>query len=334
MPTQNDVAKLAGVSTATVSRVINARGVVTDDVKARVQQAIDALQYIPNAGARALALQRTGTLGAIIPTLNNAIFAEGINAFEHAARLLGYTFILAVSNEDPAQQSQQVMRMIERGVDGLLLVGNDHKPDVFTRLENTTTRHVCSWAFDARARAPNIGFDNALAMHAVVDHLLELGHQKIGILAGRSANNDRARERVRGVVDRLNYHGVAMPPQRIVEVEYSIRASRKAFWELINNDISAIICGNDVIAHGALLEALKMGLRIPDDLSITGFDDLELSAELQPSLTSVNVCAHDMGQQAAEALIAAVEQKTRVESRQLDTRLVVRQTTGLCVDGS
>lgn len=328
MPTQNDVAKLAGVSTATVSRVINERGVVTDDVKARVLRAIDTLQYIPDAGARALALRRSGTLGAIIPTLNNAIFAEGINAFERAARSLGYAFILAVSHEDPSQHAQQVMRMIERGVDGLLLVGNDHEPDVFTRLEKTGTRHVCSWAFDTRAMAPNIGFDNAQAMHAVVDHLLSLGHQQVGMLAGRSPNNDRARERIHGVVSRLNHHGVALPPRRIVEVEYSIRASRKAFWELINDDVSAIICGNDVIATGALLEALKMGLSVPDDLSITGFDDLELSAELQPALTSVHVGAQDMGEQAARALITAVENNAQVESSLLDTHLVVRQTTG------
>ena len=332
MPTQTDVAKLAGVSTATVSRVINERGVVTDDVRTRVQQAIDALQYIPNAGARALALRRSGTLGAIIPTLNNAIFAEGINAFERAAGSLGYTFILAVSHANPAEHAAQVMRMIERGVDGLLLVGNDHESDVFARLEKTATRHVCTWAFDARARAPNIGFDNAKAMHAVVDHLLDLGHRQVGMLAGRSQSNDRARERIQGVVSRLNHHGVAIPPQRIVEVDYSIRASRKAFWQLIDNDVSALICGNDVIAQGALLEALKMGLRVPEDVSITGFDDLELSAELYPALTSVQVGAQDMGEQAARALISAVENKTQVESQQLDTHLVVRQTTGPCAD--
>jgi len=332
MPTQTDVAKLAGVSTATVSRVINERGVVTEDVRVKVQRAIDALQYIPNAGARALALQRSGTLGAIIPTLNNAIFAEGINAFERAAGALGYTLILAVSHEQPSEHARQVMRMIERGVDGLLLVGNDHESEVFARLEKTATRHVCTWAFDMRARAPNIGFDNAQAMHDVVDHLLALGHRQVGMLAGKSERNDRARERIQGVVGRLNFHGVPLPPKRIVEVDYTIKASRKAFWELIDCDVSAIICGNDVIATGALFEALKMGLRVPEDISITGFDDLALSAELHPALTSVQVGAQAMGEQAALALIDAVEKGAPVQSSQLQTQLVVRETTGPCAN--
>ncbi len=330
MPKQTDVAKLAGVSTATVSRVINARGVVTEEVRQRVQSAIDALQYVPHASARALALQRSGTLGAIIPTLNNAIFAEGINAFERAAQLRGYTFILAVSHEEREQHAEQVIRMIERGVDGLLLVGNDHEPVVFERLEKAAVRHVCTWAFDEGARAPNIGFDNANAMHEVVDHLVSLGHRDIGVLAGIAAHNDRARERVHGIVKRLNYHGIALPASRIVEVAYSLRDSRRAFWQLIDHDVSAIICGNDVIAQGALLEALKMGLSIPGDLSIIGFDDLELSAELYPALTTVHVNAQRMGERAAGALIDAVENKTHVLSQQLDTHLVVRGTTGLC----
>ena len=330
MPTQSDVARLAGVSTATVSRVINGRGVVTSEVRTRVQQAIEALHYVPHAGARALALQRSGTLGAIIPTLNNAIFAEGINAFEHASRVRGYAFILAIAPDEPTAYLKQIMRMIERGVDGLLLVGNDHESVVFDRLEKAAVRHVCSWAFDPRARAPNIGFSNALAMRSVVDHLVELGHQKVGMLAGRSAYNDRARERIRGTTERLNHHGIALPPQRIIELDYSIRDSRKAFWQLIENDLSAIICGNDVIAQGAMLEALKMGLRLPDDLSITGFDDLELSAELSPALTTVHVNANRMGELAATALIDSVENKIAVASCELTTRLVARETSGTC----
>ena len=167
-------------------------------------------------------------------------------------------------------------------------------------------------------------------MRSVVDHLIELGHQKVGMLAGRSAYNDRARERIRGVTERLNYHGIALPPQRIIELDYSIRDSRKAFWQLIENDLSAIICGNDVIAQGATLEALKMGLQLPRDLSITGFDDLELSAELSPALTTVHVNANRMGELAASALIDSVENNTAVVSCELTTRLVARETSGVC----
>lgn len=330
MTTQSDVANLAGVSTATVSRVVNGHGVVTDAIRQRVEQAIERLEYVPNANARSLALQRSGTLGAIIPTLSNAIFAEGMNAFERVARSQGYAVILAVSQYDPVQHSDQVKRMIEQGVDGLLLVGNDHQPAVFERLAKAGMRHVCTHAFKPDAHAPNIGFDNAKAMYAVVDHLVELGHRHVGMLAARSSRNDRARGRIKGVISRLNHHGIALPPRCIVEVDSSLQQSRKALWEVINNDVSAVVCGNDVIAQGALLEALSMGLSLPDDLSITGFDNLELSAHLTPAITTVQINAASMAECAARELIAAIENKSDVKSCELSTSLVVRGTTGPC----
>jgi len=330
MPTQADVARLAGVSTATVSRVLNNRGVITPDVRKRVLDSINTLNYIPHAGARALAMQRTGTLGAIIPSLNNAIFAEGIHAFEHTAQQLGYTLILSVSQQDPEREQALVTKMIERGVDGLLLVGNHHDDTVFDRLERAGVRHVCTWAYDEQSRAPNVGFDNATAMHAVVDHLVVHGHRKIAMLAGITEFNDRAADRIKGAQHRLNSHGLSLPDRQVFQVPYSIRESRQALWSAIDSDISALICGNDVIAFGALLEAQKTGLRVPDDLSITGFDDLSLSAEMSPALTTVQVGAASMGDTAARRLVAAVEGKLAVVSAKLDTTLVVRETTGPC----
>ncbi|MFK7889882.1 MAG: LacI family DNA-binding transcriptional regulator [Granulosicoccus sp.] len=328
LPTQNDVARLAGVSTATVSRVVNGRGIVSPTIHDRVVQAIDTLQYVPNAGARALAMQRSGTLGAIIPTLNNAIFAEGINGFERVAQQLGYSLILSVSDPSSDWHAEQVRKMIERGVDGLLLVGNDHDQEVFERLDKAGVRCVCTWAFDEHARAPNIGFDNATAMYSVIDHLVEQGHRHFGMLAGMTATNDRARHRVEGVIARLNHHGIAFEARRVVEVEYSIAQSRKAFWQAIDNDITALVCGNDVLAYGAWLEAQAMGLDVPEQLSITGFDDLALSAELTPALTTIQVGADIMGAEAARALIAATEQQTSVVGKCLPTRLVARESTG------
>jgi len=327
MPTQSDVAELAGVSTATVSRVVNGRADVKPSARLRVLQAIEQLQYLPHAGARALATQRSGTVGAIIPTLNNAIFAEGINAFEHTAQALGYSLILAVSHQDLQLEDRLVKNMIERGVDGLLLVGNDHNDDALKRLEQSGVRPVCTWAYDPAARVANIGFDNAAAMHAVVDHLVNLGHRRIGMLAGITDGNDRARERVNGTRQRMLHHGLQLPSQSVVEVPYSIADSRAALATFLRSDTTALVCGNDVIAYGALLEALKLGIAVPDELSIVGFDDLSLSAELSPSLTTVQVGASTMGDVAARRLIEAVEQGSEIVSQRLPTQLVIRGTT-------
>ncbi len=330
LPTQTDVAEAAGVSTATVSRVINNQGAITPSARQRVQEAIERLNYVPHAGARALAMQRTHTLGAIIPTLNNAIFAEGINAFERTAQSLGYTLLLSVSQQDLQHELALVIKMIERGVDGLLLVGNMHEEAVFDRLEQAEVSHVCTWAYDPAARAANIGFDNAQSMHAVVDHLVTLGHHNVGMLAGQVQHNDRARDRVVGVRSRLNHHGLSLSEANIIELEYAIEPSRVALRQLLNRGVTAVVCGNDVIAYGALLEAQTLGRRVPEDLSITGFDDLSLSAQLNPALTSVQVNAVAMGKAAARQLTDAVEGRADMASVQMPTQLVVRQTTGPC----
>lgn len=327
MATQMDVARLAEVSTATVSRVLNHSGYISPDVKARVLVAIDELNYIRDAGARALAMQRSGTLGAIIPTLNNAIFAEGINAFERTAQALGYTLILSVSQQDLDHEHDLVIKMIERGVDGLLLVGNKHNEAVYRRLDQSGVRYLCTWAHDAGVQPANVGFDNKQAMHSVVDHLVSLGHRQIAMLAGLSLGNDRASDRISGVRDRLETHGMSLPTNRVIEVPYSVAESRKAFTAITQSPITALICGNDVIAYGALLEAQKRGVDVPGDLSITGFDDLSLSAELSPALTTVHVGAESMGEVAAQSLIHAVDNQLDVESTLLHTELVVRETT-------
>jgi LacI family transcriptional regulator len=217
--------------------------------------------------------------------------------------------------------------MIERGVDGLLLVGNKHHDAVYQRLEQAGVKYVCTWAFDASLAPSNVGFDNRKSMHSVVDHLVDLGHQNIAMLAGRSQGNDRALDRIEGVRERMKFHGLSLANNRVVEVDYSVAESRKSFTAITQSPVTALICGNDVIAYGALLEAQKQGVNVPTDLSITGFDDLSLSAELSPALTTVHVGAESMGEAAAQRLIHAVDKQLPVESTELHTELVVRETT-------
>lgn len=326
--TQTDVARVAGVSTASVSRVLNGSDLVKPAVRARVEAAITALGYVPHEAARALALRRTRVIGAIIPTLNNAIFAKGVNAFEGAVRDRGYTLLLSVSNYDLDDERLLIRKMIERGVEGLMLVGNDHRPESFDELRSAQLRHVCAWTHIANAPAPNVGFSNSAAMADVVDHLISLGHRRIAMLAGSTRDNDRARERLYGVRARLADHGLALSEDRLAEIPYSVRAARKALPAILKSDPTAIICGNDVIAYGTLFEAQARGVVVPDDLSITGFDNLTLSGELSPAITTVDVPADDMGTEAAAALINAIESESGVASIELQTRLLVRGTTG------
>ncbi len=331
--TQKDVARAAEVSTASVSRLLNGLGPVSPASRRRIEQAIAALDYVPHDGARALVTRRSLVLGAIIPTLNNAIFAEGINAFEAEARAHGYTLVLSVSNYDLDEERTLVRRMVQRGVDGLLLVGNEHAAESFAALRRAGVAHVCSWTFEAAAPAANVGFGNAEAMTEIVDLLVSLGHRRFAMLAGVRAGNDRARGRVSGVEARLARHGLRLPPGLLAECPYTIRAAREAFAALMmaertgRDQPTALICGNDVIALGALLEARRRGIAVPGDLSITGFDNLAVAAEMDPAITTVDVPAEAMGRGAALALIEAIAAGRAVEGRALPTRLLMRGTT-------
>ncbi len=332
--TQADVAKAAGVSTASVSRVLNQSPLVTPNVRARVEAAIKALGYVPHEAARALALRRTHVIGAIIPTLNNAIFAAGISALEVAVRERGYTLLLSVSNYDLEEERRLIRKMIERGVEGMMLVGNDHLAESFEELRSAGVRHLCAWVHKKGAPAANVGFSNAEAMTDLVDHLVWLGHRKIGMLAGLTATNDRARQRVLGVRERLAHHDLRLPDEDVIEIPYSIRAARRAFPDVMARGVTAVVCGNDVLAIGALFEAQAMGLDVPGDVSITGFDNLNLSSELNPPITTVDVPGNEMGKTVAMALIDAIEGDCDVESHALETALLVRGTTGPAPDAN
>lgn len=326
--TQADVAREAGVSTASVSRVLNESDLVKPEVKARIQAAIKTLNYVPHDAARSLAMRRTRVLGAIIPTLNNAIFAKGVNAFERQAREQGYTLLLSVSNYDLEEERNLVRKMIERGAEGLLLIGNDHSDDVFESLSAAGVRHVCGWAYTDSSPAPNIGFSNAGAMVTIVDHLVSLGHRSFAMMAGITHSNDRARDRVNGLKDRLAHHGIGLEDESIVEIPYAIQDARRIFPQIMDRHPTAVVCGNDVIAYGALFEAARLGFSVPEDVSITGFDNLALSSELDPAVTTVDVPAEDMGTRAAAALIEAIEGDTGVQGTVLETTLKIGGTTG------
>lgn len=332
-PTLEDVAREAGVSVATVSRTLNSPDLVRAKTKEQVTNAVAATGYTPHFGGRALALNRTNTVGAVIPTLNNAIFAHGINAFEEALRERGYTLLLGLSNYDPDTERTNVLRMIERGVDALMLVGTEHDSDTVHRLRRSQKPFVCAWSFAPQSGLPTVGFDNHGAMSKVVDHLVDLGHRDIAMIAGITKNNDRARERVNGVLDAVAERGLQIRPHWLVEVRYSVNEASACATHLFSEPErpSAVICGNDVIAYGTLFAAAGCNVLVPEDVSIVGFDDLALSARVPPGLTTIRVPAIRMGEAAANRLADIIEDGVGADadgSIELPTELVVRGTTG------
>lgn len=317
-PTLEDVASRAGVSTATVSRCLNAPEKVVEDTRRRVLDAVRALGYAPNFSARALAAKRTQTIGAVIPTMENALFAQGLQAFQERLGQAGFMLLVASSSYDPEVEEEQIRTLVARGADGLLVIGHDRDAQIYRFLETQNVPVLAAWAFNS-AR-PSIGFDNRAAMHDLTRRAIELGHRRIGVVSASTEGNDRARERVEGIMQAVADADLDVADVAVIETIYGVEAGADAFDQLMETmSPSVVICGNDVLAAGALTRARDWRLSVPEDISITGFDDMVLARVLSPKLTTVQVPHREMGTAAAEALIAMCEGRWQGESRCLPT---------------
>lgn len=330
VPTLDDVAKTAGVSTATVSRCLNAPHRVVESTRKRVMEAIDTLGYTPNFGARVMAAKRTFTIGAIIPTMENAIFARGLQAFQEELHSRGYTLLVASSAYRADVEDEQIRSLVARGADGLLLIGQDRDPALYSYLERQGVPVLVAWIYDKKGGQTSIGFDNRASMRALAAEVIGQGHRAIAMISGITEGNDRARQRVEGVRDALAAQGMDPAALTIVETPYEVDNGARALAGLmaLRAPPTAVMCGNDVLAVGALRQARSMGLKVPGDVSITGFDDIELARIVVPALTTVHVPHREMGRRAAHVLIDMVENKTTPASIPLEASVQIRDSLG------
>jgi LacI family transcriptional regulator len=330
LPNIEDVAQAAGVSTATVSRVINRPESVGETLRLRVQAAVVKLGYVPHAGARALKLQKSGTVGAVFPTIDNAIFAQAIDALQQRLAHGGLQLLIATSGYDPATEARQALNLMARGADALVLCGVGQSPELLQVLKQRELPAVHAMSWPAPPGLVCVGFDNARAIAQGVRYLLDLGHRRIGMLAGIARHNDRATARIAGVRQALKKAGLKLAPQHLVERRYGLAEAREGFRQLMaaTPAPTAVVCGNDVLAFGALLEARRMGIAVPQSLSIIGFDDLEMARHIQPALTTLHVPTELLWQTVADRLIAALAQQPVEPATAVDVELVVRESTG------
>ncbi len=326
VPTLEDVARKAGVSTATVSRCLNTPERVVEKTRVRVLDVVHQLGYSPNFGARVLAANQTNTIGAIIPTMENAIFARGIQAFQEELRTLGMTLLIASSSYQQEIEAEQIRTLIARGADGLLLIGHHRDKEIYHFLESRGVPALSAWVYDADTPALSIGFDNKLAMQELVEQVIALGHRNIGAISAPLATNDRAKGRVDGIRAAMTHNALDPDTLNLIETQYGIDTGAAAFSQIMGTPTppSVVVCGNDVLAVGALKQAKEMGLRVPQDISITGFDDIDLATLVDPQLTTVHVPHRQMGQKAARMLVDMVNGKMPTESIRLHTHLYLR----------
>jgi len=325
-----DVARQAKVSPATVSRAFNQPELLEPETLRRVQAVVANLGYGPHGAARALASRRSRTIGAVVPTLDNSIFANCIHALQQRLIDAGYTLLVSTHDYDLSVEHRIVRTLVERGIDGLVLVGTDHEEDLFRFLLARRTPYVLSWCVDRTGRHPCVGFDSFAAGKRLARYLVEAGHRDLAVIAGITRGNDRARDRLQGVRAALAEHGIDLPAHRVVERPYSLIAGREALHAVLgegHNRPTAVVCGNDVLALGALAACADAGISVPRDLSITGFDDLEISTLVRPHLTTVHVPSRLIGAFAADHLLDRLGGQPVALQRELAAELTIRETT-------
>jgi LacI family transcriptional regulator len=324
-----DVALLAGVSTATVSRALNNPEQVDPDTLRRVRDAVRKLRYVPHGAARSLRSQRSKMVGAIVPSFDYALYARTTSALQQRLGEHGYAMVLAEHHYDLATELHVARQLVEHSVDAFAFVGVDHDPRLFSLLEDYGRPYVLTWGVDAQGRHPSVGFDNRAAARAMARHLVSLGHRHFGLVSAHLEGNDRARERGAGIREALSEAGLSLEESRVQYARITLASAQDAMERMLAlpDRPTAVLATNDVLAVGAMLACRRAGVEIPRDISITGVDNTDLGATQTPGLTSVRTPIVEIGHAAAEQLVARLEGKEFSAFQSLDFELVFRGST-------
>jgi LacI family transcriptional regulator len=324
-----DVARLAGVSTATVSRALNLPDHVDPDTRARVRAAVEKLRYVPHGAARALRRQRSGMIGAVVPSFDYALYARTTSALQRTLDSRGYSLVLATHYYDLATEVRVTEQLIQHGVDAFMFVGLDHDPALYELLERHRRPYVLTWGVDETGRHPSIGFDNRAATYALTRWLIDLGHRRFGLISAPTSGNDRARARGAGVRDALATHGLTLDERYVYYGAISLASGQAGMRDLLRQRPrpTVVVATNDVFAVGAMLACREARVRVPDDLSITGVDNTDLGATQTPPLTSIQTPIVEVGSAAALQLVARLEGAPAELHQQLPFTLMKRGST-------
>ena len=300
-----DVAALAGVSTGTVSRVLSRPDMISAATSQKVLAAAERLGYVANGAARALALRKSRTIGALVPRFGGSSFPTLVQAMESALADQGYTLLLSAPDHARAQDPAVLRALLERGVDAVALLGTEHPPAVFNMLHRHGIPFVFLWAL-ASPQGPCVGFDEHEAATLVVDHLADLGHQVIGFIGGQTRDNERARRRFSGVLQAVARRGLTLCPEAHVETDYGFEPGFQAMQAVLARQapVTAMICGNDYLAAGALSALDVAAVDVPGRMSVISFNDNDFAPYLHPPLTTARVPIREMGETAARYLLS------------------------------
>ena len=325
-----DVARAANVSVATVSRSFNNPEVVKPEVRERILEIALNMGYTANSAAKALRSKKTKVIGAIIPTLDHSIYATMINAFQNKLSEQGYVVYVLSCGFDASNIFEKVTLLLERGAEALLIVGEILDKNLENYLQKFKIPTVCTYSYHHESKFPFIGFDNYASTTTITDYLYSLGHRNITMICGPLKGNDRQIARVDSF---KNYMTKMQANHSVVECKdhYNIAFGRESIKKIVQEtpEVTAIICNSDVIAFGVLAGAKEIGISIPDQINVIGYDNLEFAEYLTPPLTTLNIPAEEMGVLSAQTILSNLNDQQPLQSFLLETDLIIRGSTSI-----
>jgi DNA-binding LacI/PurR family transcriptional regulator len=326
-----DVAKLAGVSTATVSHVVNNSRFVSEETKRKVLAAIERYGYTPNAHARNLASKQNHTFGVILSDLSNPFFPELVKSIQERAIELGYDISMANTNYDSDRALASVRRMLEQRVSGVVVMTSEMDDSLTRRLAE---REVAVVFLDVGKVGPyvsNIVVNYEKGIRAGVEHLLALGHRRMAYISGPLRLKSAQRRHLAFTRMMKKYEPSLRTQPWVYEGDFKAAGGQRAVVEMLLQKPrpTAIVAANDLMAIGALRELKKAGLRVPEDISVVGFDDILFAALTDPPLTTVALPREEIGRASVEALLDTIKDTGRMgREYKITPRLVARESTG------
>ncbi|RBM52140.1 transcriptional repressor PurR [Vibrio tarriae] len=329
MATMKDIARLAGVSTSTVSHVINKSRFVSDEIAERVNNAAQQLNYAPSALARSLKMNRTKTIGMLVTTSTNPFFGEVVKGVERSCYHKGYNLILCNTEGDNQRMKASINTLLQKRVDGLLLMCSTlegERLDVFDRYPDIPVV-VMDWGPILFA-SDKIQDNSLQGGYMAAKHLIECGHKEIGCITGPLIRH-QAQMRYEGYKRALAEAGIAINPDWIVESDFECEGGYNAFEKLCERGKlpSALFVCNDMMAMGVIQAASQRGLRVPDDLSLIGYDDVHIAKFMTPALTTIHQPKYRLGKAAVDTLLYRLENPdTTAQVVQLEPTLTVRNS--------
>jgi len=312
-----------------VSRVINSPDQVDAKTRRLVREAVIKLRYVPHGAARALRSHRSRMIGAVVPSFSYALYARTTSAMQAVLDSKGYSLVLAEHHYDLSAELRITKQLVGRGVDAFVFVGLHHDAGLFALLEDYGRPYVLTWGVDPMRQHPSIGFDNRAATFEMTRHLIALGHRRFGLLSAVTDGNDRATERGAGMCAALSQAGLVLDDRCVQYGPIDLAAASGMMGRLLElkRRPTAVVATNDVFAVGAMMACRSAGVRIPDEVSITGVDNTDLGATQTPALTSIRTPIVEIGRAAAEQVIARLEGRPHVAFQTLPFELVSRGST-------